>query len=122
MKRIQQELTQEGKEHQLLQDTSMQQSRQNLLNLYDAIDELYAPLLRTTKLTNKALHDPRTRGERIGEEYLATVEQLGKIFYENKDGTKGTLHKPLSVIVNMKNKLAEKYNKEELLTMLHMHH
>ena len=44
--------------------------------LWDEIDEVYAPLLRNTQLENVDVKDPRTRGERMGENYLQSAQYL----------------------------------------------
>ncbi|MDR0860739.1 MAG: hypothetical protein LBO09_07375 [Candidatus Peribacteria bacterium] len=43
---------------------------------YEQIDELYTPLLRTTQFKLEENVDPRSRGERLGEEYLENVSHL----------------------------------------------
>ncbi|MDR3168597.1 MAG: hypothetical protein LBU27_02310 [Candidatus Peribacteria bacterium] len=58
-------------------DTQQIPSTPSAKALYQQIDELYAPLLRTKQLQKENMSDTRTRGERIGEEYLYTVQHLG---------------------------------------------
>jgi hypothetical protein len=44
---------------------------------YDQIDQLYAPLLRNQQFENMPIKDSRTRGEKMGAEYLYTALLLG---------------------------------------------
>jgi hypothetical protein len=83
--------------------------------LYAKIDELYAPLLRYRGIQlekSDKIQDRRTKGERIGEEYLQQVQR-----FENKAGGS----KPLDILFDERNRLAEKYNREELSHLLKSH-